>query len=324
MEGENSQKLPFELTFFKIPIEKYEKDMEEESAKGKKNEILDLLNNHNKLLSEEEFKEIEKNLHLLCIEGDLDLIKIYLSEKIKNDSGTIQFKINKENRTASLFKINNIVEEIIIPRTFKHESDEYLITSISGTSPNIKTLKFVEDSAVKTIYEYSLICSKIEKIYFPASLKELKDNWCFDTQKLTKIIISPLNGQFKMIEDKYLIGKRDPNSNEFDILLFACRDIKEISIPSNIKVISPFENRIIWNNNFFNNSKYLKVLLQIVIPEKCCEEAHSDYNLKKVDIIYHNYEVCIMQDGKSLDSIIEQQEKGYSPQGYDKYQEFII
>ena len=31
-----------------------------------------------------------------------------------------------------------------------------------------------------------------------------------------------------------------------------------------------------------------------------------------------------MQDGKSLDSIIEQQEKGYSPQGYDKYQEFYI
>ena len=53
-----------------------------------------------------------------------------------------------------------------------------------------------------------------------------------------KIIISPSNGQFKFIDDKYLIGKSDSNKEEFDILLFVRRDINEFSIPSNIKIIS--------------------------------------------------------------------------------------
>ena len=47
-----------------------------------------------------------------------------------------------------------------------------------------------------------------------------------------------------MKDDKYLIGKSDSNNDEFDNLLFVIRDIKEISIPSNIKIISSyaFEN----------------------------------------------------------------------------------
>ena len=44
----------------------------QKQLKGKKNEILDLLNNFNKLLSEEEFKEIERNLHEAFRQGDLD------------------------------------------------------------------------------------------------------------------------------------------------------------------------------------------------------------------------------------------------------------
>ncbi len=55
-----------------------------------------------------------------------------------------------------------------------------------------------------------------------------------------KITISPSNGQFKIEEDSYLIGKNESNKDEFDILLFGCRDIEKISVPSNIKVISSF------------------------------------------------------------------------------------
>ena len=47
---------------------------------------------------------------------------------------------------------------------------------------------------------------------------------------LTKIIISPSNGQFKFIDDKYLIGKSESNNDELDNLLFVRRNIKEISV----------------------------------------------------------------------------------------------
>lgn len=38
--------------------------------------------------------------------------------------------------------------------------------------------------------------------------------------------------------DKYLHGKSDPKNSEFDIFIFALRNIKEIEIPSSIKIIS--------------------------------------------------------------------------------------
>ena len=58
--------------------------------------------------------------------------------------------------------------------------------------------------------------------------------------KLTKIIVSPLNNNFIFKDNKYLLGKTNKDSDEFDILLFGNRNIKEISIPSNIKIISPY------------------------------------------------------------------------------------
>ena len=82
------------------------------------------------------------------------------------------------------------------------------------------------------------MCSQIKEIYFPASLKELKDGWCSDAGCLTQIIISPSNSQFIVKENKYLLGKSDEYKDEFDILSFEYRNIKKITIPSNIKIIS--------------------------------------------------------------------------------------
>ena len=106
---------------------------------------------------------------------------------------------------------------------------------------------------------------------------ELEEDWCCETNDLTKITISPLNGQFMIKDDKYLIGKTDPNNEEFDILLFACRDIQEISIPSNIKIISSyaFEN--------CNNLRKVEISpnsnLQIIGPH-----AFTDSNIESIFI----------------------------------------
>ena len=180
-------------------------------SKEKKQEILDLLTNYNNLSSESDFGEIREILHEACKEGDVELIKIYLNETITNDSKEITFKIDKTNQTASLFKVSHYIEELIIPRTVKHETIEYLITSIC-IGDNIKTIKFSEDSAVKTFYRNSHnISEKITEIYFPSSLEKLKDGWCDSLNKLTKIIISPLNDKFLFKDNKILFGKYQNN-----------------------------------------------------------------------------------------------------------------
>ena len=65
------------------------------------------------------------------------------------------------NRSISLFKFNNVIfcKEAVIPRTIKHESNDYLITSISDTSNYIRKLKFNENSAVKTSIEILYVLS---------------------------------------------------------------------------------------------------------------------------------------------------------------------
>ena len=112
-----------------------------------------------------------------------------------------------------MFKVKNEVEEVNIPRTVEHESIEYLITSIIGTGNSVKTIKFSEDSAVKTFYKDSFLTSQIEEIYFPTSLRELKEKWCVGIKYLKKIIISPLNGQYEFKEDKYLVCKSESNND---------------------------------------------------------------------------------------------------------------
>lgn len=65
-------------------------------------------------------------------EGDIELIRIYLSETISDDSEDLIFKIDKTNQTASLFEIGRNLKQVLIPRTVKHGSTEYLITSVTG------------------------------------------------------------------------------------------------------------------------------------------------------------------------------------------------
>ena len=99
MEEKNAQKNALKSKFFQIPIEDYGEDMETESSKEKKKEILELFTTYNKLRSEKEFEEIKDILHYACREGDVELIKILLSETIENSTG-LHFKIDETKKNS--------------------------------------------------------------------------------------------------------------------------------------------------------------------------------------------------------------------------------
>ena len=105
-----------------IPINEYEKDLNTKFSKDKKKEIRELLTNHNQLHSQNELNEISELLHEACKKGDIELIIIYLNETIESEANDLTFKINKINKTALLFKINNKqIKDFIVPRTVIHE-----------------------------------------------------------------------------------------------------------------------------------------------------------------------------------------------------------
>ena len=91
---------------FEIPIKKYEEDIDANVSNEKKQEILELFTNSNKLRSKEEFDEIGDKLGEACKNGDIELIKIYLSETIRSCSKDLMFKIDETAKTASLFKVS--------------------------------------------------------------------------------------------------------------------------------------------------------------------------------------------------------------------------
>ena len=69
------------------------------------------------------------------------------------------------------------------------------------------------------------------------------------------------NNFFTYYDDQFILGKTDPKSDEFDVLLFARRDIKVANIPSFIKRIGPCafgKCRKLEEVNFFPDSELEK------------------------------------------------------------------
>ena len=69
-----------------IAIKQHEKDMDNELSREKKEEISELLTNHNQLRSQDELAEVIHKLHEACKKGDLELIEIYLNETIEDET----------------------------------------------------------------------------------------------------------------------------------------------------------------------------------------------------------------------------------------------
>lgn len=78
----------------------------------------------------------------------------------------------------------------------------------------------------------------MKSISIPANVVELKDEWCCGTKYLVNISVSKKNKNFVFYQDDFLLGKLDPKSEIYDVLLFVRRDIEHAIIPSFIKKIS--------------------------------------------------------------------------------------
>lgn len=159
---------------------------------------------------------------------------------IEDDSKTLKFKIDRTNKTASLFQVDDEIKDLYVPRSIEHESTEYVITSICRIGSPIVTIEFSEDSEVKIIYRTAISFLKIKEIHLPKSLQEIKKGFCYYTPLLNEITISPLNDRLALKDSKFLLEKSGESNTEFDIFLLANRDIEKAFIPSNIKVISKF------------------------------------------------------------------------------------
>ena len=224
----------------------------------------------------------------------------------------LEYEINKDNFTAKVISSPNAENDVFIQRFIIFENVEYLVTSITEGSfwynNKIKSIQFPKNSALISIEADSFTGSSLVSINIPSSIESLQDGWCNGTQNLTKIQISPENKHYKFLDESNQIIV-EKNNNNFDSIVFACRDITNVIIPKYIKNISSYafqycqnlknveipvdsELRTIQKEAFYNTS-----IIRFVMPKKVIQFDNTSFNN------CNKLELFEIKEGSELQSI---------------------
>lgn len=270
-------------------------------------------------------RNIADDLFYFCSFGYAYDVYLITRRKIKKNG--LIFALNDEDNTAGIYRSKVLTSDVVIPRSIIDESTnkEFIITSIyehSFLSSSIKSLSFADDSEVRFVYQNAFFNSGIENITFPSSLIELKDGWCYHAMQLKNVSFKSQNPFFSWFDNKLIIGKSSMQSDNYDVLHFARRDIEDVVIPSFIKKISPYAFNFCYKLNkveFQKNSELLTIekgafsesdLQSIIIPSHVRVIRSIAFyicrRLKKVEFENNESELVSIERNAFADSRIEE------------------
>lgn len=164
-------------------------------------------------------------------------------EPIFTQENGLSFELNQQSLTAKIINSPQAKDDVFIPRSINYQSQEYLIIRIEENSfknnRKINSISFSEDSEMRSIGSKAFCYSTIKILYIPSKIEALEDGWCSCTKSLNHIYLSSNNKNYKYLdeEEKIIVGKSNSKCDEFDVLIFASRDIEKVTIPSTIKQI---------------------------------------------------------------------------------------
>lgn len=182
---------------------------------------------------------------------------------------------------------------LIGKRAFSHTNLEEI--SIASDSLQIgeevfadcKSLKVASFEKIHSIGAFAFKKSEIEKIFISSSVVELKNGWLKEANFIQdiKIIQAEIENIKQYQNDDFIIGKSDTFCENYDILLFASKSIKTVTIPSFIKRICECAFAFCENLEevIFHEDSEL-----ILIDEK----AFYDSSIKSISIPPHVTEIC--------------------------------
>ncbi|KAK8883702.1 hypothetical protein M9Y10_042800 [Tritrichomonas musculus] len=159
---------------------------------------------------------------------------------------------------------------------------------------NCKALKKVEfsaDSEFISIGHESFHNSPITSIKFPSCPIEFNDGWCSDLRNLTKIEVSPSNKQMIYLDNKLLLGKSHIESDNYDVLIFARRDIKDVIIPSFVRKIGSraFEDCTYLRSIVFSDDSQLVSIGDHAFASSSINEILIPSTVKRIGNFAFNY-----------------------------------
>ena len=128
----------------------------------------------------------------------------------------------------------SIIESISIPSQVLRIDD-----SAFFCCKKLQKIEFEPDSQLQSIGNNVFFSCSLTSLSIPSSVCELAEEWCAGKLRLNRVNVMPNNKRYKNHGDDLVIGKSDIKSDNFDVLVFASRNIKTVTIPSFIKFISP-------------------------------------------------------------------------------------
>lgn len=144
-------------------------------------------------------------------------------------------EISKDSKISIINE--NVFSETQIDSIFIPDSVKQICMQAFAGCNDLKNVEIGHDSELQIIEKEAFANSLIEVISIPASVSELSEGWCLNTPHLFNVAIMPNNKYFKNYNDntKIVIGRSDPNDEQYNNLVFIGRDIEHVDIPPNIK-----------------------------------------------------------------------------------------
>lgn len=187
---------------------------------------------------------------------------------------------------------SNLIETIKIPSTVTKIKD----SAFCGCK-NLKEIDIDINSNLRFIGYNAFSSSLIETLTISSKVKYLNGKCFYELNKLYQIIISQNNHHFIWLDDSFLLAKSNQNELEYDILVFARRNIEHAIIPSYIKQIDSyaFSNCLSLKTIEFSEDSKLEIINEssfssssintIIIPPhvnmikrnafSCCKNLHN-------------------------------------------------
>ena len=204
-------------------------------------------------------------------------VKIIEKEAFKDCKELVSFRFLDDSQLQSISEsmlCSTSITIIVIPKHVKViEKRAFYMCN------ELKTFILFKNSELSILKDFSIDWTS-DKFYITSNLKEIDHTSFYMFYNVTEISISPRNKNFLVVNKQIIIGKSDINKDEYDIVLFAAKNIQYAYIPSNIKKIGTkaFERCKYLNKiDFAKDSQleiidndafcYSSILEQICIPD---------------------------------------------------------
>ena len=126
------------------------------------------------------------------------------------------------------------LNEYKIPKFIKR------IASCAFLYNKTESIEISEDSELEFIEEKAFFNSSLVKLSIQSSRVSFEEGWFRQANNLKELIITERNKNVLFLDNSLMIGKSEPKSDKYDVIIYAKRDTKNVLIPSFVKRIGSF------------------------------------------------------------------------------------